>query len=131
MDGLFQLGNEDTSLAFTLYGFDRHMKLAHFQYYAATIESDCHDEKSAKKRWTKVSRMTESLHPWSLFSRFWQPPGSTRTPRSPRLRRDSKPFAPLWRKPIRRRNRRSSTWKPCSYRLPASIRRRPRDFGRR
>ena len=61
MDGLFQLGNEDTSLAFTLYGFDRHMKLAHFQYYAATIESDCHDEKSAKKRWTKVSRMTESL----------------------------------------------------------------------
>jgi hypothetical protein len=61
MDGLFRLGNEDTSLAFTMYGFDRYMKLAHFQYYAATIESDCHDEKAAKKRWTKVSKMTESL----------------------------------------------------------------------
>jgi hypothetical protein len=61
MDGLFRLGNEDPSLAFTMYGFDRYMKLAHFQYYAATIESDCHDEKNAKKRWTKVSKMTESL----------------------------------------------------------------------
>ena len=61
MAGLFRLGNEDTSLAFTMYGFDRYMKLAHFQYYAATIESDCHDEKSAKRRWAKVSKMTESL----------------------------------------------------------------------
>jgi len=61
MDGLFHLGNEDTGLAFTMYGFDRYMKLAHFQYYAATIESDCHDEKAAKKRWTKVSKMTDAL----------------------------------------------------------------------
>ena len=61
IDGLFRLGNEDTSLAFTMYGFDRYMKLAHFQYYAATVESACHDDKNAKKRWTKVSRMTESL----------------------------------------------------------------------
>jgi predicted Zn-dependent protease len=61
MDGLFRLGNEDTSLAFTMYGFDRYMKLAHFQYYAATIESDCHDDKNAKKHWIKVSKMAESL----------------------------------------------------------------------
>jgi len=61
MDGLFRLGNEDTSLAFTMYGFDRYTKLAHFQYYAATIESDCHDDKNARKRWTKVSKMAESL----------------------------------------------------------------------
>jgi predicted Zn-dependent protease len=61
IDGLFRLGNEDASLAFTMYGFDRYMKLAHFQYYAATVESSCHDDKNAKRRWTKVSRMTESL----------------------------------------------------------------------
>jgi tetratricopeptide (TPR) repeat protein len=61
MSGLLQLGNENTGLGFTLYGFGRFMKLAHFQFYTAAIEFDCHDEKSARKLWARVSRMPETL----------------------------------------------------------------------
>jgi hypothetical protein len=61
MIGLIHLGNEDTGLGFTLYGFGRFMKQAHFQYYSATIEARCHDDKEAKKHWAKVSKMSESL----------------------------------------------------------------------
>ena len=109
MDGLFRLGNEDTGLAFTMYGFDRYMKLAHFQYYAATIESDCHDEKTAKKRWTKVSKMTESLpSPEFVFPLLAAARLDANAGAAQDRGGDSKQFAPLWRKPIRRHNRRSS-----------------------
>jgi hypothetical protein len=61
LKGLFWLGDEDPRLSFTLDGFDRFMKLAHFQYYAATIESSCHADASATKRLSSVSKMRESL----------------------------------------------------------------------
>jgi hypothetical protein len=58
---LFRMGNEDTSLAFTLYGFEHWMKSAHFQYYAGAIEAACQDEKNARKRWAKGAKMSETL----------------------------------------------------------------------
>ncbi len=61
LTGLLQLGNEDTNLAFTLYGFGRFTKLAHFQYLSATLEADCHDEKDARKHLAKVTKMSEPL----------------------------------------------------------------------
>jgi tetratricopeptide (TPR) repeat protein len=61
MDGLFHLGDQDTSLGFTLYGFGRFMKLAHFAYYTATLEAACDEGKQARKDWTRVSRMREAL----------------------------------------------------------------------
>lgn len=56
-----KLGEEDARLPFTLYGFGNFMKTPHFQYYLGAIESSCRDERSARKRWTKVSRMTAPL----------------------------------------------------------------------
>jgi len=61
MDGLLHLGDQDTSLAFTLYGFGRFMKLAHFGYYTAALESACQEDKQARKDWARVGRMQESL----------------------------------------------------------------------
>jgi len=61
MAGLETLGDEDTNVPFTLYGFGGLMKAAHFQYYVAVVESVCGDEKAAKKRWTKVSRSNEPI----------------------------------------------------------------------
>jgi len=61
MDGLIHLGDQDSSLAFTLYGFGRFMKLAHFEYYVATFESACDEDKQARKDWARVSRMREAL----------------------------------------------------------------------
>ena len=61
MDGIAHLGDPDTSLGFTLFGFARLMKLAHFEYYTAVVESACHEDQDARKEWTKVSRMRESL----------------------------------------------------------------------
>jgi tetratricopeptide (TPR) repeat protein len=59
MDGLETLGDEDTSLPFTLFGFGAFMKAAHFQYYLGVVESACGDEKAAKKRWSKISKTSE------------------------------------------------------------------------
>lgn len=56
--GVDALGNEDKALPFTLYGFDRFMKGARFQFYLAGVESACGDQKSARKLLEKVSRMT-------------------------------------------------------------------------
>jgi hypothetical protein len=61
LDILFRLGNEDPGLAFTMYGFDAFMKTAHFQYFAADIESTCGDQKEARKRWAKVSKLSGPL----------------------------------------------------------------------
>jgi tetratricopeptide (TPR) repeat protein len=61
LDLLFRLGNEDKGLDFTLYGFDEFMKAPHFQYYVADLEATCHQEKAARKRWTKVSKSSEPI----------------------------------------------------------------------
>jgi len=61
LDQLFKLGDEDSSLAFTLYGFDGYMKAAHFQYYAGVLEAACHDEKNARKRWTRLAKRSETM----------------------------------------------------------------------
>jgi hypothetical protein len=55
------LGEEDTNVPFTLYGFGSFMKSAHFQYYLAVVENACGDEKGAKKRWSKLSRSSEPI----------------------------------------------------------------------
>ncbi len=61
IDRLDKLGGEDASLTFTMYGFNNFMKPAHFQYYMSVVEASCHEEKSARKRWAKISKMTEVL----------------------------------------------------------------------
>jgi len=55
------LGDEDTNIPFTLYGFGSFMKSAHFQYYLGVVENACGDEKAAKKRWSKLSRSSEPI----------------------------------------------------------------------
>jgi tetratricopeptide (TPR) repeat protein len=55
------LGDEDTNVPFTLYGFGAFMKPAHFQYYIGVIENACGEEKSAKKRWSKLARSNEPI----------------------------------------------------------------------
>jgi tetratricopeptide (TPR) repeat protein len=57
--GLETLGDEDTSLPFTLYGFGSFIKSAHFQYYMGVVERACGYEKAAKKRWSKISKSSE------------------------------------------------------------------------
>jgi len=59
LDQLFLLGNEDPSLPFTLYGFEPFMRADHFQYYAGVLEAACHDEKNARKRWSKLIKHSE------------------------------------------------------------------------
>ena len=61
LDRLDRLGEEDQSLGFTLYGFGSFMRTPHFQFYLALIEAACNKEKDARKRWTKVSKLPESL----------------------------------------------------------------------
>jgi tetratricopeptide (TPR) repeat protein len=61
MDRLFKLGDENPALAFTMYGFGPFMKTAHFDYYAAEVGSACGDEKGARKRWTRVSKMSDPV----------------------------------------------------------------------
>jgi predicted Zn-dependent protease len=56
--GLDTIGDEDKALTFTMYGFEGFMKSARFQYYLAGVESACGDQKAARKRLTKVARMT-------------------------------------------------------------------------
>lgn len=59
--GLDTLGNEDTSVPFTLYGFDTFMKAVHFQYYIGVIENMCGEAKAAQKRWKKLAKSKESI----------------------------------------------------------------------
>ena len=59
VQALETLGDEDSGLPFTLYGFTAFMKSAHFQYYMGIVENSCGAEKAAKKRWSKISRSTE------------------------------------------------------------------------
>ncbi|MGD0201215.1 MAG: DUF5107 domain-containing protein [Bryobacteraceae bacterium] len=61
IDGLERLGEEDKRLPFTFHGFNNFMKPPHFQYYLAVLEASCRDDKNARKRWTRVSQMNESL----------------------------------------------------------------------
>jgi tetratricopeptide (TPR) repeat protein len=61
LNGIDALGEEDKSLPFTFHGFGGYMKAAHFQYYLGIVEANCQQMKSARRRWTKVSRMKESL----------------------------------------------------------------------
>lgn len=59
IDGVFNFGNEEKRLVFTMYGFDEFIKTARFQYYLAMVEAACGDEKAARKRWSKLARATE------------------------------------------------------------------------
>jgi tetratricopeptide (TPR) repeat protein len=61
LDAIDKVGDEDKSLPFTFHGFGSFMKAAHFQYYLGIVESNCHSQKSARKRFEKVSKMKESL----------------------------------------------------------------------
>jgi tetratricopeptide (TPR) repeat protein len=59
--GVDTIGSENKSLPFTLYGFDEWIKGARFQYYLGAVEAGCGDEKSARRRWSKVAKMTPAL----------------------------------------------------------------------
>ena len=59
--GITTLGYEDKSLPFTFNGFGGYIKGARFQYQIALVEAQCVDEKDARKRWEKVSRMRAGL----------------------------------------------------------------------
>jgi hypothetical protein len=61
LSALSRLGDEDTSLPFTLYGFGAFMKTPHFQYYAGVVEANCGDERNARKRWAKIAKQNEAL----------------------------------------------------------------------
>lgn len=59
--GFMAIGEEDTALPFTMYGFATFMKEARFQYYLGDIEAGCGDEKHARGRWSKIARSKESI----------------------------------------------------------------------
>jgi hypothetical protein len=61
LNGIDLLGEEDKSLPFTFHGFGGYMKAAHFQYYLGFVEANCAEQKAARKRWTRVSKMKEAL----------------------------------------------------------------------
>ena len=61
LDGLVKLGDLDTNLPFTFYGFGPFMKAAHFQYYAGVVEAACGNMKDARKRWARVAKQSEGL----------------------------------------------------------------------
>jgi tetratricopeptide (TPR) repeat protein len=56
---LERLGEEDTALGFTFYGFGAFMKPPHFQYYMGVVEAVCGAGKAARKRWDKLSKKEE------------------------------------------------------------------------
>ncbi len=58
MTNLERIGTEDPQLPFTVQSFDAYMKGARFQYFLGAVESLCGLPKDAKRRWTKVSKMT-------------------------------------------------------------------------
>jgi hypothetical protein len=60
LDSIEKIGDEDSGLPFTFRGFKEFMKQAHFQYYLATVEAACKENKSAQKRWSKVASMKET-----------------------------------------------------------------------
>uniref|UniRef100_Q01PP1 DUF5107 domain-containing protein n=1 Tax=Solibacter usitatus (strain Ellin6076) TaxID=234267 RepID=Q01PP1_SOLUE len=56
-NGITTLGYEDKNLPFTFNGFGGFTKGARFQYHLGLVEAACVDEKEARKRFEKVSRM--------------------------------------------------------------------------
>jgi TolA-binding protein len=61
LKGAEAIGNEDKNLPFTLYGFDAFMKGARFQYYLGATEALCGDVGAARRRWSKVAKMTPAI----------------------------------------------------------------------
>jgi hypothetical protein len=59
--GLAALGSEDKALPFTHGGFGAIMQTARFQFQLGLLDLACIDEKVARKRWEKVSRMKAPL----------------------------------------------------------------------
>jgi hypothetical protein len=56
------IGGEDHGLPFTLFGgFDAFMKGARFQYYLGAAEALCGDVGAARRRWSKVAKMTPAI----------------------------------------------------------------------
>lgn len=60
-DVVDRLGDEDKSLAFTMYGFGEFLKTARVQYGLAQAEAQCGGQKAARKRWNKVTKEREPL----------------------------------------------------------------------
>ncbi len=59
--GITTLGYEDKGLPFTFNGFGGFTKGARFQYNLGLVEAACVDEKDARKRFEKVSRMRTAI----------------------------------------------------------------------
>jgi hypothetical protein len=61
LKGAEAIGSEDKTLPFTLYGFEAFMKGARFQYYLGAAEALCGDVGAARRRWSKVAKMTPGI----------------------------------------------------------------------
>jgi len=61
LKGVESIGNENKAVPFTMYGFDKWIKGARFQYYLGAVEALCGDEKAAHRRWSRVEKMTPPL----------------------------------------------------------------------
>jgi tetratricopeptide (TPR) repeat protein len=52
------IGNEDPKLPFTFHGFGAILKGPRFQYYFATVEALCGNDRNARKLWSKLAKLT-------------------------------------------------------------------------
>ena len=59
--GITNIEAEDKRLPFTFNGFGAFTKGARFQYLLGELELACVDEKAARKRWEKVSKMDAAI----------------------------------------------------------------------
>ena len=73
LDAIDTLGDEDKGLPFTFHGFGSFMKAAHFQYYLGIVEANCQAQKSARKRFEKVSKIRNRCPRRKLLFLCWQP----------------------------------------------------------
>jgi tetratricopeptide (TPR) repeat protein len=54
---VFDLGNDNSSLPFTLGGFGPFMAAAHFQYYLGVAAANCGQTKQAVRYWSKAAKL--------------------------------------------------------------------------
>ncbi len=61
LKGAEAIGSEDKNLPFTLYGFDAVVKGARIQYYLGAVEALCGEVGAARRRWSRVAKMTPAI----------------------------------------------------------------------
>jgi tetratricopeptide (TPR) repeat protein len=61
LTGMDSIGMEDRDLPFTMRGLDTYTNGARSQYYLGAVESLCGLSKDARRRWSKVAKMTAAV----------------------------------------------------------------------